>query len=320
MLNSNNGWIKISRSISEHWLWDDTEMLKWWLDFIILAAWKPRKVLDGGELIELQRGQFISSTRCLQIRWAKKDKRGNIVEKPSLKRVTHFLQLLEAEKMITRSFRKHQTTVVTVCNYASYQITDDECYNTLGNTLGNTCGNTCGNKIEEYKEYKEERTLTSSMSKNKFLDVESATTQAREKAKKLDLAALVAYFNNAVKGKLIPPIRKITGQRETFTKARLAEYGKEAIRTVIDKAAASSFLNGGGDKAFVASFEWIMRPNNFPKVLDGYYDNELRQNKASQNINANGTTKTDRQRAEDEYNAEFERYVRAKLAGDGVQE
>lgn len=39
-----------------------------------------------------------------------------------------------------------------------------------------------------------------------------------------------------------------------------------------------------------------------------------------QTLNDDGTTKTDRQRAEDEYNAEFERYVRAKLAGDGVQE
>lgn len=270
MLNSNNGWIKISRSISEHWLWDDTEMLKWWLDFIILAAWKPRKVLDGGELIELQRGQFISSTRCLQIRWAKKDKRGNIVEKPSLKRVTHFLQLLEAEKMITRSFRKHQTTVVTVCNYASYQITDDECYNTLGNTLRNTLGNTLGNKIEEYEEYKEKEKPPKGGKKKSELfflppTQEEVDAYVAEKGLRMDGAA---FFDH-------------------FTANGWKVGGKAAMRDW--KAAVRN---------------WARNQPNFER----------------QTLNDDGTTKTDRQRAEDEYNAEFERYVRAKLAGDGVQE
>ena len=51
------------------------------------------------------------------------------------------------------------------------------------------------------------------------------------------------------------------------------EYGIDMVYEVITKAAASSFLNGGGNRGFVADFEWLMRPNNFPKVLEGNYDN-----------------------------------------------
>ena len=54
----------------------------------------------------------------------------------------------------------------------------------------------------------------------------------------------------------------------------MREYGKDAVLTAIKKAAESDFLNGCGNKAFVASFDWIFRPTNFPKVLEGNYDNK----------------------------------------------
>lgn len=73
-------------------------------------------------------------------------------------------------------------------------------------------------------------------------------------------------------GLSIPKVIKLNGRREQFLKARLAEFGLDSVYTVITKAAHSSFLNGGGQKGFVASFEWVFRPNNFPKVLEGNYD------------------------------------------------
>lgn len=50
------GWIKINRKIIEHWLWQDAERLKWWLDLLFMASWEERKTTHDAHLITLQRG------------------------------------------------------------------------------------------------------------------------------------------------------------------------------------------------------------------------------------------------------------------------
>ena len=62
------------------------------------------------------------------------------------------------------------------------------------------------------------------------------------------------------------------------------EYGKEALATVVEKSIASDFLTGGTGQ-FIARFDWIFRPRNFPKILEGNYDNKL-----NLQTNAYGTT------------------------------
>jgi len=54
--------------------------------------------------------------------------------------------------------------------------------------------------------------------------------------------------------------------------ARAREYGTDALAVVVRKAAASSFLNCGTGQ-FTASFDWMFRPANFRKILEGNYDN-----------------------------------------------
>ena len=55
--------------------------------------------------------------------------------------------------------------------------------------------------------------------------------------------------------------------------ARIAEYGVEEVLTAIEKIRNSAFLKGQNPKGWVITFEWFVRPNNFPKVLEGNYDN-----------------------------------------------
>ena len=69
----------------------------------------------------------------------------------------------------------------------------------------------------------------------------------------------------------MPQVRSITQKRKAAILAREKEHGKDAIIQVIDNATESSFLNGDNNRGFVASFDWIFRPNNFPKVLEGNY-------------------------------------------------
>lgn len=107
----------------------------------------------------------------------------------------------------------------------------------------------------------------------------------------IDFDNLMHYFNSKMQTKAIATITKMTPKRKNAVNARMVEYGKEAIRTVIDNAADSTFLNGGGDNGFVASFDWIFRPNNFPKVLEGNYANHTRQKKT---YNGSGSTPEER--------------------------
>lgn len=107
----------------------------------------------------------------------------------------------------------------------------------------------------------------------------------------LDLEAFARFFNNTMDehGAQIPRIRTITrdSKRAKALFARLREYSKEDLAEAVRKAAKSDFLNGSGDKAFVASFDWIFAPKMFPRVLEGNYDNRAPK---SSSLTTYGTT------------------------------
>ena len=92
-----------------------------------------------------------------------------------------------------------------------------------------------------------------------------------DKKNAIDFKKLMEYFNVSMQGKAIKPIARMTDKRKSMLAARCREYGKEAIQQVITNAANSSFLNGRGNHGFVANFDWLIRPNNFVKVLEGNY-------------------------------------------------
>ena len=89
--------------------------------------------------------------------------------------------------------------------------------------------------------------------------------QVDDKAKKV-----CEYFNKVIAGRGMPLVHALTSKRKSIINSRLKEYGSEQMKLVIDKAASSGFLNGS--HGWMASFDWIMRPNNFVKVLEGNYD------------------------------------------------
>lgn len=46
----------------------------------------------------------------------------------------------------------------------------------------------------------------------------------------------------------------------------------DTFREVFEIFEASDFLKGGGDKGWKASFDWLMKPDNFRKVMEHQYD------------------------------------------------
>ena len=103
------GWIKIHRDIATHWIFQDAEKFKWWIDLLLMASFEDNKALVGDRLVEVKRGQQIISLSFLASRWD-----------TSKRTVLKFLTLLESDGMCNRCTHQ-KVTILTICNYESYQ-------------------------------------------------------------------------------------------------------------------------------------------------------------------------------------------------------
>lgn len=171
----------------------------------------------------------------------------------------------------------------------------------LGKGKGKGKGNTSSLRSEEVID-----NISSSLHSedNILRDAYASTTSLQDDASNsADIKLqIVDFWNRTMDGKAIPKVNGIRERREASLFARLREYGIDAVYTTITKAAASSFLNGGGAKSFIASFDWVFRPNNFPKVLEGNYDDKDSQPQPS--TTQYGTTRQQREDADRQRRAE----------------
>lgn len=154
----------------------------------------------------------------------------------------------------------NQYTLITICNYSEYQAVKSE---------GNNGMASKGPRKDQRKATNKEREENN---KSEFsLRSNSSSVQAPTISDdKIDHQAFMDFFNKEMADKAIPRIIQMNKSRKGMLNARVREYGKEAVAMVVRKAAASTWLNGGGN--YVASYDWLFKPNNFIKVLEGNYD------------------------------------------------
>ena len=93
MTEHNRGWIPLSRSIQQHWLWQDQpfSMGQAWLDLMLTACYTPKKMLLSYPkmVLELPRGGLYTSQVQLAERWGW-----------SRTKVRSFLAMLQKEGML----------------------------------------------------------------------------------------------------------------------------------------------------------------------------------------------------------------------------
>ena len=53
-------------------------------------------------------------------------------------------------------------------------------------------------------------------------------------------------------------------ERGKMLKKRIRDYGVEAVVEAVEKVGKSSFLMGNNNKGWTATFDWFIKPNNFP--------------------------------------------------------
>lgn len=90
----------------------------------------------------------------------------------------------------------------------------------------------------------------------------------------------------------IKSISKMTSSSKRYQSlvARIREYGIDNILVAIDKIRHSKFLQGrsGSKRAWIITFDWFVLPSNFPKVLEGNYDDDLSSQQTTQQTDNGG--------------------------------
>lgn len=149
--------------------------------------------------------------------------------------------------------------------------------------------------LNKDKDTEEDNTISVSPS----LCAEAMSASSPTSATEVDFNAFQAFFNKCVTDTQIPLIKSMSIKRKGMLRARIKDHGKEAVAEVIHKAAASDFLNGGTGK-FIATFDWIFKPDNFLKISEGNYDKRIitkNNSNGMQQFNSNSGRRT----AEDIY-------------------
>jgi hypothetical protein len=266
------GFICISRGIVAHWIWSNPVLFQRWVWMILSANYDDREVSFCYHRIMLHRGQLAVNLSYLSKIWHVSSQ------------ATHkFLVKLEDSGMVTRTV-DDKVTVITICNYDRYQLKMGASVDGLVDGADNRMVDQVVNQTNKDNKIKTEIEKTSDEVLCQ-VPLELDMPEAVEK-EYISWEKFISFFNTAMRGKTIPKIRgyHLAEHRKRNIRARIREYGKDAVIEVVKKAAASSFLNGGGDKGFVADIDWMMGPRNFPKILDGFYDRRFSEN--SQNNNS----------------------------------
>lgn len=98
---------------------------------------------------------------------------------------------------------------------------------------------------------------------------QDSSTISNEMVCATDVAQVIEAWNSLNLTRIV----KITpdSQRAQWLNKRLRDYGLDNILLAIENVRNSSFLMGNNRNGWQATFDWFIKPNNFPKVLDGNY-------------------------------------------------
>ncbi len=120
-----------------------------------------------------------------------------------------------------------------------------------------------------------DKNISNLLDNNQEIKKENAKERKKEKTE-VDTRAYVSWFNKTLReaGATIPHQCKWTQRRDNAIRARCREHGKQALVEACRRMAESDFLNGRNNGAWTATIDWMLRPNNFTKIIEGNYDND----------------------------------------------
>lgn len=222
------GWVKLYRSIQDHWIWDNPVYLKWWLDLILMANHKPNKVLVNGEIETIDIGERLTSEVKLSERW-----------EVDRKTVRKFLSLLEKEGMISVKKSRQKGTTYKVSKYKDYQQSFDGARdikkdNDIPNGVNNGMDIGMDNAMDINKNEKNEKNENNDK-KNK--DVVSAYEEVFGMANSFIIESL-GFWSKDLSEELVVQALRISAEANArnfkYTESILRNWEKEKVKSLED--------------------------------------------------------------------------------------
>lgn len=125
-----DGWISVSRKITDNWVWKDKPFSygQAWVHLLLSANYDDREICFDGKPLTVKRGSFVTSIYKLSdvFGWDRK-------------KTSKFINTLEMQKMVTTT-RSTRGTTISIVNYEKYQNTGTANGTTDGTTPSPTVG------------------------------------------------------------------------------------------------------------------------------------------------------------------------------------
>lgn len=247
------GYITLPLAVLDGWVGQNAQYLKWWTQLRREASWTGKTVWYNRQQVYLQARQVIVTVNSLVKQWQ--------VSKPT---VIHFLQRLESEKLIERQTDSRKTIItITPLGWADSEVKSEV-----------TPVVKVDHDVDHQSYHQPLPPIINNKEKN-IIASGGARTREEEVANH-DFDEIISFFNQQMKGKGIQQVAIITSERRQAFERLVSQTGvnKDTLKQAIKNAAESDFLNGKGPKGWVASFDWMMMPQNFQKVLENNYRNK----------------------------------------------
>lgn len=247
------GYITLPLAVLDGWVGQNAQYLKWWTQLRREASWTDKTVWYNRQQVYLQARQVIVTVNSLVKQWQ--------VSKPT---VIHFLQRLESEKLIERQTDSRKTIItITPLGWA-----DSEVKQEVASVVK------VDHDVDHQSYHQPLPPIINNKEKNIIASGEARTRE--EEVANHDFDEIISFFNQQMKGKGIQQVAIITSERRQAFERLVSQTGvnKDTLKQAIKNAAESDFLNGKGPKGWVASFDWMMMPQNFQKVLENNYRNK----------------------------------------------
>ncbi len=258
------GYITIPMVVLNGWVGQDERYLKWWMWLRREAAWADREVCHNRQTVYLQMRQVLVTVNSLVKQWG--------VSKPT---VIRFLQRLEQDNLIEREKDTRKTIItITPLGWA-----DSEVKPVVKSEVKPAVNIDHDVDLQAYHSHlvnRENNIIAGGQSARDTREEGVAKNNSELELFESDFDEIVSFFNGQMKGKRIPQVAVKTPERRKAYDQLIAQtqVDKDSVKRAIKNAAASDFLNGGGQKGWIADFDWIMVPQHFQKVLENFYRNK----------------------------------------------
>lgn len=108
------GWIKLERSLTEHWIWQEPEALKLWIALLLAANFATKTKSFNGSIVEIKRGQLVYGRHAFSAKLG--------ISEAKLRRL---IKLFINDSMISQQ-KTNKYSIISITCYEKYQDVDQQ--------------------------------------------------------------------------------------------------------------------------------------------------------------------------------------------------